>query len=61
MHILINLLWDFFSFLGKEYSANDDVFVDNPDMLDGKDVNFLVKINNARSLHARFTVSGLKI
>ena len=40
---------------GKEYTAADDVFVDDPDMLIGKDVSFLVKVNSARSLHSRFT------
>ncbi|KAF0296590.1 Kinesin-like protein KIF28P [Amphibalanus amphitrite] len=35
---------------GKEYKEEDDRFVDSPDMLIGKDVNFVVKINSARGL-----------
>ncbi|XP_050405632.1 kinesin-like protein KIF28P isoform X1 [Patella vulgata] len=45
---------------GKEYTENDDVFVNSPDELKGKDVNFVVKILSARGLPSQFTDIYLK-
>ena len=42
---------------GKEYGEKDDQFVDDPSKLNGKPVNFVLKINSARGLPNRFTVS----
>ena len=42
---------------GKEYTDKDDKFVENPDDLVGKAIDFKVKIINARGLPNRFTVS----
>jgi len=40
---------------GKEYGEKDDQFVDDPAKLNGKPVNFVLKINSARGLPNRFT------
>ncbi|XP_041372207.1 kinesin-like protein KIF28P [Gigantopelta aegis] len=40
---------------GKEYSENDDVFVDDPKELVGKQVCFNMKVLNARGLPNKFT------
>ncbi|XP_037069265.1 kinesin-like protein KIF28P isoform X2 [Pollicipes pollicipes] len=40
---------------GKEYKEEDDRFVDSPDMLIGKDVNFVVKLLNIRGLPNKYT------
>lgn len=40
---------------GKEYTEKDDKFVENPDVLLGKDIDFKIKIVNARGLPNRFT------
>lgn len=40
---------------GKEYTEKDDKFVDNPDLLVGKPIDFKVKLINARGLPNRFT------
>lgn len=45
---------------GKEYTESDDKFVDSPDELIGKDVNFLFKIVNCRGLPNKYTVTALK-
>ena len=42
---------------GKEYTEADDKFVENPDDLVGRNIDFKVKIINARGLPSRFTVS----
>ena len=44
---------------GKEFSEKDDKFVENPDSLVGRDIDFKIKIVNARGLPNRFTVSIL--
>ena len=41
---------------GREYTEKDDMFVDSPDELVGKDLNFLFKITNCRGLPNRYTV-----
>lgn len=41
---------------GKEYTEQDDVFVDSPSELMGKDLHFVFKIHGCRGLPARFTV-----
>lgn len=41
---------------GKEFAELDDTFVDSPSELIGKDLHFVVKINNCRGLPSRFTV-----
>ncbi|RWS14549.1 kinesin-like protein KIF28P, partial [Dinothrombium tinctorium] len=40
---------------GKEFTELDDTFVDSPSELIGKDVHFVIKINNCRGLPSRFT------
>ena len=45
---------------GKEFTEKDDKFVENPDSLVGRDIDFKIKIVNARGLPNRFTVSILK-
>lgn len=40
---------------GKEYTEKDDKFVENPDSLVGKNIDFKVKILNARGMPNRFT------
>lgn len=42
---------------GKEHNDQEDLFVDSPSELVGKDVHFLFKIYGCRGLPARFTVS----
>ena len=42
---------------GKEYSEKDDVWVDDPAELVGRDLFFNFKIDSARGLPAKFTVS----
>lgn len=42
---------------GKEYTEHDDMFVDNPNELIGKDLHFMVKILGCRGLPSRFNVS----
>lgn len=46
---------------GKEYSEQDDVFVDSPSELLGKDLFFVFKIHGCRGLPARFTVCDDKL
>ncbi len=42
---------------GREYTEKDDMFVDSPDELVGKDLFFLFKITNCRGLPNKYTVS----
>ena len=46
---------------GKEYTEKDDKFVENPDQLVGRDIDFKIKIVNARGLPNRYTVSLFRI
>ena len=41
---------------GREYSESDDMFVDTPEDLVGKDVHFVVKVVNCRGLPNKYTV-----
>ena len=41
---------------GREYTERDDKFVDSPDELIGKEINFLFKITNCRGLPNKYTV-----
>ena len=41
---------------GKEYTEADDKFVDAPDELVGKEVNFVFKIVNCRGIPNKYTV-----
>lgn len=41
---------------GKEFDENDDAFLDSPSEMIGKELHFVVKINNCRGLPARYTV-----
>ena len=41
---------------GKEHCEEDDIFVDSPSELLGKDLHFVFKIHGCRGLPARFTV-----
>ncbi|ESO96408.1 hypothetical protein LOTGIDRAFT_115884, partial [Lottia gigantea] len=45
---------------GKEYSEEDDMFVNSPEELLGKDINFVVKIDSARGLPSQFTDMYIK-
>ena len=45
---------------GKEYTEADDMFVDAPDELVGKEVNFVFKIVNCRGIPNKYTVKILK-
>ena len=40
---------------GREYTEKDDMFVDTPDELVGKEINFLFKIVNCRGLPNKYT------
>ena len=40
---------------GREYSERDDMFVDSPDELLGKELNFVFKIVNCRGLPNKYT------
>uniref|UniRef100_T1ISP7 C2 domain-containing protein n=1 Tax=Strigamia maritima TaxID=126957 RepID=T1ISP7_STRMM len=40
---------------GKEYTEQDDKFIDEPSELEGKNVYFIVKLNSARGLPNRFS------
>ncbi|RWS30831.1 kinesin-like protein KIF28P [Leptotrombidium deliense] len=40
---------------GREFAELDDIFVDSPSELIGKDMHFVIKINNCRGLPSRFT------
>ena len=42
---------------GREYTEKDDMFVDSPDELVGKEINFTLKIVNCRGLPNKYTVS----
>lgn len=42
---------------GQEYGEQDDVYVDTPQELLGKSLNFIVKIIGCRGLPNKFTVS----
>ena len=42
---------------GKDYKETDDVWVDNPEDLIGGELYFNVKLNSARGLPSRYTVS----
>lgn len=44
---------------GVEFSEHDDIFVDSPQELIGKDLRFMFKIHGCRGLPARFTVSHI--
>jgi hypothetical protein len=46
---------------GHEYSEHDDIFVDSPSELLGRDMHFVMKIHGCRGLPARFTVRDLLI
>ncbi|XP_022241347.1 kinesin-like protein KIF28P [Limulus polyphemus] len=39
---------------GKEYTEDDDVFIDNPSELIGKDLHFIVKIHGCRGLPNKY-------
>ncbi|XP_076324558.1 kinesin-like protein KIF28 isoform X2 [Tachypleus tridentatus] len=39
---------------GKEYTEDDDVFIDNPSELIGKDLHFMVKIHGCRGLPNKY-------
>ena len=41
---------------GKEYTEADDMFVDSPEDLVKKNVNFVFKILNCRGLPNKYTV-----
>ena len=41
---------------GREYSESDDMFVNTPEDLVGKDVHFVVKVVNCRGLPNKYTV-----
>ena len=41
---------------GREYTEADDLFVDDPEELVGKELNFKVKIVNCRGLPNKYTV-----
>ena len=41
---------------GKDFTENDDVFVEQPMDLVGKEINFKVKVTSARGLPKKFTV-----
>ena len=41
---------------GKEFTEADDKFVDAPDELVGKEVNFVFKIVNCRGVPNKYTV-----
>ena len=41
---------------GKEYTETDDMFVDSPEELVGKEVHFWFKIVNCRGLPNKYTV-----
>ena len=43
---------------GKEYTEADDKFVDAPDELVGKEVNFVFKIVNCRGIPNKYTVKN---
>lgn len=43
---------------GKEFTDADDVFVEDPEQLRGKNVSFVVNIVSARGLPNKFTVSA---
>ncbi|KAL5010885.1 hypothetical protein ScPMuIL_013190 [Solemya velum] len=40
---------------GKEYTEADDIFVESPEDLVNKDINFKIKITSARGLPSKFT------
>ena len=40
---------------GREYNESDDMFVDSPDDLVGKNVNFAFKILNCRGIPSKYT------
>lgn len=44
---------------GREYTEEDNVFLDSPGDLVGRDLNFVVRIVHGRALPERFTVSSL--
>ena len=46
---------------GKEYTEADDMFVDAPDELVGKEVNFVFKIVNCRGIPNKYTVRKMEI
>jgi kinesin family protein 1 len=41
---------------GREYTEKDDMFVDSPDDLVSKELNFCFKITNCRGLPNKYTV-----
>ena len=43
---------------GREYTEKDDIWIDDPDELVGKDFHFVVKVKGARGLPERYTVCG---
>lgn len=42
---------------GREFSQSDDVFVDNPQQLRGRNVFYRLRIGAARGLPAQYTVT----
>ena len=42
---------------GNEIKEDDDLFIDHPNELVGRDLNFVVKINGALGIPSRYTVS----
>ncbi len=46
---------------GREYTENDDVFVDSPDELVGKSLCFKFKVINCRGLPNKYTVRSIHI
>ena len=45
---------------GRVYKEDDDVWVENPSDLIGRDLHFIVKISSARGLPSKYTVSALR-
>ncbi len=42
---------------GREYTEKDDMFVDSPEDLIGKELNFVFKVVNCRGVPNKYTVS----
>lgn len=45
---------------GQEYTEHDDIFLDSPQEMIGRDLRFNFKIHGCRGLPARFTVKCIK-
>jgi len=44
---------------GREFTDSDDVWIEGPDELVGKDFHFVVRIKNALGLPERYSVRGV--